>query len=395
MSANPHGTGVGDSGASPARVSAAPSPSSAAPATSRAPARIEDRLARTGGALELLRVPAALFGVAVRARRAAYDRGWLSTTRLSVPVVCVGNLTAGGTGKTPTVAWVVRGLQARGFRPGILSRGYGAATGEENDEARLLAELCPGVPHVQDVERARGGAKLVELGCDAVVLDDGFQHRKLARDVDLVLVDATRPWGLPADERGRAVKALLPRGLLREPPSSLARAHALVITRCDAIGAAELDALERELAEIAPGRGVALARHAPRAWVDERGARTELATLRGKRVDVVSAIGNPAAFERTLRGLGVELAEVRRFPDHHRYVAADLDGLGGLGADGRVLVTTQKDAVKLAPLGARFQALAIETEFARDAGVLEALLDALPRAGEDVVKLPSRRKLRD
>ncbi|MBK7875919.1 MAG: tetraacyldisaccharide 4'-kinase [Planctomycetes bacterium] len=368
--------------------------SRAAPSAS-APERIEDRLARSGGALELLRVPAALFGALVRARRAAYDRGWLSTTRLPVPVVCVGNLTAGGTGKTPLVAWVVRALMARGFRPGILSRGYGAAKGEPNDEARLLAELCPGVPHVQDVERARGGAALVAQGCDAVVLDDGFQHRKLARDVDLVLVDATRPWGLAADERGRAVKALLPRGLLREPPSSLARAHALVITRCDAVPAAELASLERELLVHAPGRGVALARHAPRAWIDERGTTSALAALRGKRVDVVSAIGNPAAFERTLVGLGVELAEVRRFPDHHRYVEADLEGLGGLGAEGRVLVTTQKDAVKLAPLGARFQALAIETEFARDAGVLEALLDALPRAGERVVKLPSRRKLRD
>ncbi|MBI5364060.1 MAG: tetraacyldisaccharide 4'-kinase, partial [Planctomycetes bacterium] len=248
--------------------------------------RVEDRLARRGGVVELLRAPACLFELAVRARRTAYDRGWLAGTKLPVPVVCVGNLTTGGTGKTPLVAWVVRELVARGFRPGILSRGYGAKPGEKNDEALLLERLCPNVAHVQDKERARGGARLVELGCDAIGLDDGFQHRKLARDLDLVLVDATRPWGLAADERGRAVQALLPRGLLREPPSSLARAHALVITRCDAVTQAELARLQLELPRHAPGRGVAHARHAPRAWVDERGTRSELEALRGACVDL-------------------------------------------------------------------------------------------------------------
>ncbi|MBI5364521.1 MAG: tetraacyldisaccharide 4'-kinase, partial [Planctomycetes bacterium] len=147
-----------------------------------------------------------------------------------------------------------------------------------------------------------------------------------------------------------------------------------------------------DLQRHAPGRGVALARHAPRAWVDERGTRSELEALRGACVDLVSAIGNPAAFEQTVRALGVELDRVKRFPDHHRYTR---DDVAGLGQGERVLVTTEKDAVKLAPLGARFQALAIETEFARDAGVLHALLDALPRAGESIVRVPSRRKRRD
>lgn len=353
--------------------------------------RWEDRLARRGGAVELLKLPASLFALAVRARGAAFDHGWIGSTRLDVPVVCAGNLTTGGTGKTPLVVWLVRELQARGFTPGILSRGYGAQRGAPNDEALLLARLCPGVPHVQDAQRARGGAELAARGANVIVLDDGFQHRQLARDLDLVLVDATRPWGLAADERGRAVRALLPRGLLREPPAALSRADALVITRCDAVTPAELAALEGELATFAPGRPIALARHAPRALVDEHGVRTELAALRGVEVDLVSAIGHPAAFEKTIAALGLRVHEHRVFADHHHYTQAELAGLGSA----RPLVTTEKDAVKLAPLGVSFRALAVEIEFVRDAAPLRALLDALPRAGEKLVPLPSRRSLRD
>lgn len=353
--------------------------------------RWETRLAHSGGAVELLRVPAALFALAVRARSAAFDRGAFASVRLDVPVVCAGNLTTGGTGKTPLVVWLVRELQQRGFTPGILSRGYGAERGAPNDEALLLARLCPGVAHVQDAQRARGGAELVSRGANVIVLDDGFQHRQLARDLDVVLVDATRPWGLAPDASGRAVRALLPRGLLREPPSALQRADALVITRCDAVTPAQLAALEQELAAFAPGRPIALARHAPRALFDERGVRTELGELRGADVDLVSAIGHPAAFEATVTALGARVHEHRVFADHQRYTAADLAGLGV----SRPLVTTEKDAVKLAPLGVRFRALAIEIDFARDAAPLRALLDALPRAGEKLVPLPSRRSLRD
>jgi tetraacyldisaccharide 4'-kinase len=353
--------------------------------------RWEDRLARRGGALELLRLPASLFGLAVRARRTAYDRGFLEARRLAVPVVSAGNLTTGGTGKTPLVAWLARELAQRGFRPGLLSRGYGAAAGTASDEVRLLARLCPGVPHAQDPDRVRGGTRLVAEGCDALVLDDGFQHRRLARDLDLVLVDATRPWGLPADG-GPAVRALLPRGLLREPPSSLARADALVITRTDAVTPDALAALEEELADCAPGRPIVLARHAPRAWVDERGARAPLAALAGREVELVSGVGNPTAFERSVAAAGAVVRGHRRFPDHHAYARGDLDGLA---TDGRLLVTTEKDAVKLAELGARFQALAIELELVRDEAVLHALLDALPRRGEVVGRLDARRKLRD
>ncbi len=337
------------------------------------PEPIENRLARRGGAVELLRAPAALFAAAAIARRAVYDLGLAPSTRLSVPVISIGNLTAGGTGKTPAAAWLVGELQRRGLAPGLLSRGYGAAQGEVNDEAQLLARLCPGVPHVQDPRRARGGAKLVERGVQAIVLDDGFQHRQLARDLDLVLVDATRPWGLPSLDGAEPVCALLPRGLLREPRSSLARADAIVVTRSDQVAPAVIARLEADLARFAPGRPLARAVHAPRAWRTERGQERPLAELAGREVDVASALGNPQAFEATLRTLGLAIREHRVFPDHHRYERAELEGLGGT----RPLVVSAKDAVKLVPLGIPHWCLDVEFRIVTGMAPIEALLDGV------------------
>lgn len=339
------------------------------------PPTAAERLARRGGAIELLRAPAALFAAIAVLRRAAYDSGIAPATKLAVPVVSIGNLTAGGTGKTPACVWLARELARRGYRPGLLSRGYGAAPGESNDEAFLLARSLPDVPHVQDVRRARGGARLVELGVDAIVLDDGFQHRALARDLDFVLVDATRPWGLPSVGGAEPVCALLPRGLLREPRTSLARADAIVVTRSDQVDAAALDLLERELARFAPGRPIARAVHAPRALVDEAGRDHDVRALAGLEIDVVSALGNPAAFESTLRSLGAVVREHRVFPDHHRYELADLSGLGVA----RPLVTSAKDAVKLAPLGVPHRCVDVEFQFTSGLAPLLALLDGLPR----------------
>jgi tetraacyldisaccharide 4'-kinase len=336
------------------------------------------RLARRGGAVELLRVPAALFGAAALLRRVAYDSGLLRAHRLAVPVVSVGNLSTGGTGKTPMCAWLASELGRRGLAPGLLSRGYRSGADGANDEARLLAALLPGVPHVQDKDRVRGGAKLVELGCRAIVLDDGFQHRRLHRDLDLVLVDATRAWGLPAPENGGApVRALLPRGLLREPPSSLARADAIVLTRVSQVSSAAVEDLSRELERCAPGIPILRADHRPIRFAEhvggDRGRALSLDAFADRDVDLVSGIGNPEAFERTVRSLGARVRAHRAFEDHHDYLPADLDGLG----TGRVLLTTAKDAGKLAAIRASFVALEVEIAFASGANVLEALLDAL------------------
>jgi len=345
-------------------------------------ARIDRRLAERGGAVELLRLPSALFAGLTRLRAAGYERGWLARIAVPLPVVSVGNVTAGGTGKTPFVAFLARRLAARGKRVGILSRGYGAPRGDvrrENDEARWYREHLPGAELVQEPDRVRGAEELLARGADVILLDDGFQHRRLARDLDLVLVDATRPWGLPPPDGGGApVQACLPRGLMREPPAALARADALVITRSDQVAPRELDALRAELERVAPGRALLLGVHRPARLRGPDGRTHQLAELAGRELDLVSAIGNPEAFERTLQRLGARIASHRVFPDHHLYSRPDLEGLG---ADGRWLVTTEKDAVKLTELRA-LHVLGTDFELVEGAAVLDALLGALPASDE-------------
>jgi len=348
------------------------------------PARPEVLLARRGGVVELLRLPALLVGAVSAARNRLYDSGWLPSHRLPLPVVSVGNLSVGGTGKTPMVVLLARSLAERGMQPGVLSRGYRAAEQNDggaglNDEGRLFQRLLPDVPQVQDANRVRGAAELSRLGAESIVLDDGFQHRRLARDLDLVLVDATRPWGLPAREPDEAVRALLPRGLLREAPRSLRRADAIVITRADALDADGLARLDAELEREVPGKPRLLAEHRPvGVRASGKGAEQELGldALRGRRVRLVSGIGNPEAFERTARAVGAEVEAVHAFPDHHSFTAEELEAL----REGGELLVTSKDAVKLAELCVPHLVLDVELTITRGEKVLTALLDALPRS---------------
>jgi len=326
------------------------------------PTRAPERLARRGGIVELLWLPALLFGATARLRGWLYDRRLLPIRQLDTPVVSIGNLTVGGTGKTPMVVHVVGALQALDLRPGILSRGYGKGADDENEEARLLARLCPGVPHVQDPDRVRGGLALQDQGVDVIVLDDGFQHRRLARDLDVVLVDATRPWGLPP-AGGAPVCAPLPRGLLREPPSALRRADLVVVTRADAAEPPALPPVE------AP---VLRALHAPVGLRTLGGEALALEDLDGCEVDLVSGVGNPAAFEATVRGLGATVAAHRAFPDHHRFAPRDLAGLGA-----RPVVVTAKDAPKL-PADAGVWVLDVAMSFPDGDAPLGERLAALP-----------------
>ena len=337
-----------------------------------------ERLARRGGLIELLRAPAALLYLAVALRTRLYDARLLPRARVEVPVISVGNLTAGGTGKTPFVIWLCEELLRRGLRPGVLARGYGRAEGESlNDEGKLFAQRLPDVPQVQDPDRVQGAAELLRLGVDVIVLDDGFQHRRLARDLDFVLVDATRPYGLPA-RNGAPVAALLPRGLLREPPRALGRADAVVITRSDALAPESLAQLALELYDHAPGQPCITTSHRPAALRSLGGEPAPLGELAGLRVLPVCAIGNPAAFVRTLQDLGARTLEPLCFPDHHVYTQADLDAVHP--PEGATVVTTAKDAVKLEALRVPFpiRVLDIELEVREGHSVLEALLDSLP-----------------
>jgi len=288
-----------------------------------------------------LRLASWPYGLAVRLRNGMYERGWKQRHKAPVPVVSVGNLTVGGTGKTPCVEHVARFYRGRDRRVAILSRGYGSAQGR-NDEAMVLEENLPDVPHLQGPDRVALAATAVgELESEVLILDDGFQHRRLARDLDVVLLDATDPWG-----HGH----LLPRGLLREPPSSLRRAGIVVLTRCDQVGAAERTRLRAAVAELAPHAPVAETTHRPVDLSNGTAAVAPLERLCGRPVAAFCGIGNPEAFRRTLHDLGAAIVAFRTFPDHHAYARADVDDLRAWArrqAMDCVVVTTQKDLVKL------------------------------------------------
>ncbi len=281
------------------------------------------------------------YGWAVRVRNALYDRGWKRVERAAVPVVSIGNLTLGGTGKTPCVEYVARFYRAQDVRVAVLSRGYGASQGA-NDEALVLEENLPDVPHLQGADRADLAVVAVEeLESELLVLDDGFQHRRLARDLDLVLVDATDPWG-----QGY----LFPRGLLRERPRSLRRAGVVVLTRCDQVSESARGRLREEVVRLAPSAVIAEAVHGAVELVNSEQQTAPLALLAEKPVAAFCGVGNPEAFRRTLLGQGARLEAFRAYPDHYPYGRADVEALGdwlrGQGSAG-LAVTTQKDLVKL------------------------------------------------
>ncbi|NBO91167.1 MAG: tetraacyldisaccharide 4'-kinase [Planctomycetia bacterium] len=275
------------------------------------------------------------YGVVIRLRNRAYTMGLLPVVRTTVPVVSVGNLSVGGTGKTPFVEYIAAFYRDRERLVAILSRGYGSEGGR-NDEALVLEENLPDVPHFQGPDRAALAATAVEeCESEVLVLDDGFQHRRLARDLDIVLIDA----GAPLDH-------LLPRGLMREPASGLRRADIIVLTRCDQ---ADPVGLRRRLARIAPGKLVAEAVHRPTYLLSTSGQES-LDKLKCHPVAAFCGLGNPDAFRRTLFDLGADIKDFRIYPDHHPYSRDDVADLARWAESqprDTWLVTTQKDFVKL------------------------------------------------
>ncbi|MGH7149649.1 MAG: tetraacyldisaccharide 4'-kinase, partial [Planctomycetota bacterium] len=243
--------------------------------------------------------------------------------------------------------------------------GYGAREGP-NEESRELAEALPGVLLLEDPDRVRGGRRLVASGADAILLDDGFQHRRIGRDLDLVLLDATRPF-----DRDR----LLPSGLLREPPGALARADLIVLTRADQVGTEERDRLWRRVGAIRSFPRIE-ARHAPSVLVDgESGATVPATALRGREVFLLAAIGNPRAFASTVESLGARVRGARFLRDHHAYAGPDLRKIEEERAGSPVL-TTGKDWPKLrGRLKAPCLVLRVEVEFTVGEGALEEGLD--------------------
>jgi tetraacyldisaccharide 4'-kinase len=289
----------------------------------------------------ILRVVEAPYSSAVAWRNRQYDRGRKEVQRVGVPVISVGNLTLGGTGKTPMVEWLARWFLDRGVRVAIVSRGYGSKAGSSNDEALELAEKLPGVPHVQNPDRvAAARAAIAEHNCRLILLDDAFQHRRIHRDIDIVLLDALEPFGYGH---------LFPRGMLREPLSSLRRADVVALSRADLIDGNERSRIQTVVRRHAPDALWIECSHAPRELRSASGKRAEIASLANRKVAAFCGIGNPAGFRRTLSQCDFSVAAFREFADHHSYEQSDLDSLGAWASSLAVeaLVCTQKDLVKI------------------------------------------------
>jgi tetraacyldisaccharide 4'-kinase len=295
----------------------------------------------------------------VGAREWLYRRGVLRSRALGAVVVSIGNLTVGGTGKTPATEFAVLTLTALGRHAAIVSRGYRRRSrgvqvvadtasirlepDDAGDEPFLLARRLPGVPVVVGSNRHEAARLAVaRFGVDAIVLDDGFQHRTLHKDLEIVMVRAGTPWG-----NGR----LLPGGPLREPLSGLARADLIVATGVQDAGDAAV--VQRHAGRWAPGVPVLAATYVPaECWRAGRMEALPLERIAGLRLLAFAGIAAPASFERTLRGLGARLEDFTAFDDHHWYSPADLARLAeraaALELDG--LVTTEKDWVRLRAL---------------------------------------------
>ena len=323
--------------------------------------------AGAGGAVlsaALLPAEGAFRGVAAL-RNAAYDRGVLRAEQAPVPVVSIGNLAVGGAGKTPVAAWVAARLRERGRRPGVALRGYG------EDEVLVHRELNPEVPVFAAARRIEAARAAAAAGCDVVVLDDGFQHRALARDLDVVLIAA---------EGWQSKRRALPRGPWREGPGALGRADAVVLTRKSA-PRARAEAVTREVERWAAGKTLASCHLAPARLTGlHGGADLESSALEGRAVLAVAGLAEPGPFVEHLRAAGARVEEAL-FGDHHTFTSAEAARLAERAGE-RMVVMTRKDAVKLRrllPDGARAYVLEQTVRF--DWGE-EALLAALERMPE-------------
>lgn len=318
------------------------------------------------------------YALAVALRNLAYDRRLPRRVSLPRPVISVGNLTTGGTGKTPMVIEVARRLQAMNLLPAVLLRGYrapGRSSGRANptgdaDEVRLLKEaLGPGVPVEADPDRLAAAGRVLDRpaasvnqgagGVDVFVLDDGFQHRRVRRRLDIVLIDATDPFG----------GGLLPRGFLREPARSLRRAHFVVITRADLVPPPRIERLRQRIAAYArqPVRAEVAFRWTH--YLDARNQPVPLHAPRSRGIAAACGIGNPAAFKRSLALHLERITGLYEFDDHHEYAPGEIRSLceHARAAGAEALVTTEKDWVKWRSLLASDPSLTLDMEVYRPA----------------------------
>jgi len=297
------------------------------------------------------------YGWAVRSRSFFYSLKLLKKKKLPCAVISVGNIAVGGTGKTPLVIALATGLRDRGISIAILSRGYKRietsksvvsdgrslflSPAESGDEPFLMAQVCQGVPVLVGKDRFKNGrVALQQYGIRGLLLDDGYQHLSLHRDLDILLIDSTLGFG---------DRHLLPRGILREPLSHLRRAHLFLLTK---VGDPETcRPLEREIHAIHPKAQVFHSHYQPISLRDAKNEQEELVSLEGKKILALSGVANPGYFSFLLKKCGMEIVSEAVFPDHHFYTAEDLSSIEERSRGVDFIVTTEKDMLKLQKLG--------------------------------------------
>jgi tetraacyldisaccharide 4'-kinase len=325
------------------------------------------------GVARTLLLPAErIFGGVIGARDILYDAGWLSSRETAIPAVSIGNLTVGGTGKTPIAAWVASELAARGAKPAIVLRGYGS------DEPLVHETLNPSIPVVVGPDRVAAIAEAARRGADVAVLDDAFQHRRARRVADLVVISA--------DQWTPAIH-LLPAGPWREPLRAVRRATLVVVSR-KAASDQTVDEVHRRISEVAPAVPRVSVRLEPGQLVRATGPHETrpLEWLSGRVVRAILSIGDPTAFVRQLEARGATV-HARVFPDHHDFTLSEIAAfVSGLNPDEPVLCTL-KDSVKLAP---RWPRLAPPLYYVSQQVVVERGVGGLERVVDDLVRTRSK-----
>ena len=278
-----------------------------------------------------------LYRALVSLSQASYRLLPFRIRKVKARVISIGNITWGGTGKTPLAIKLARELSERGKKVAVLTRGYG------KDEVAELEKKLPNISVKVGRDRVRTARAAVKDGAQVLILDDGFQHLRLHRDLDIVNINATQPFG-PG--------GLIPQGTLREPVEHLGRAHIFVLTKSD-IGSKNLHWIRQKLVSVKPHAVIFEAVHKPLQFMDfRRNKFLPLTEIKGKKVATLSGIGDPFSFEKTVENLGAEIAFAARFDDHHRYTEADMmDFIRRCKELGlKETVTTEKDYYRLQPI---------------------------------------------
>ncbi len=319
------------------------------------------------------------YSAVLNTRNILYKNGVVKSTRLPAKVISIGNITTGGTGKTPLVEFMARYLLEKNKKIAILSRGYGGNnllqrnSDNVNDECLILMENLQDVPVLAGKDRVKNGKRAIrDYGVDYLILDDGFQHFRIKRDLDIVVIDSLNPFG---------GENLIPRGSLREPLKNLGRADLFVISHCNQSNEQTIKSICTKLSHINNDAPVCESVHWPVNIENiTDGSILEPEWLKGKRIYGLSAIGNPESFSYTLKELEADLIKHRVFHDHHAYTKKEIDDVISeaktLGAD--AIVVTQKDIVKIRKMNikdANILSLKIETQITNGIDLYEDAID--------------------